>query len=59
MKFNKEKFLLSASEQEKKRYEKHLHILNGMEVEHGSVIRYNVDGKPWMLYPVEDAWCDK
>lgn len=59
MKFNKEKFLLSASEQEKKRYEKHLHILDGMEVEHGSVIRYNVDGKPWMLYPVEDAWCDK
>ena len=59
MKFSKERFLQVASEQEKKQYEKHLHILDGMEVEHGSMIRYTVDGKPWILYPVKDAWCDR
>ena len=59
MKFSKEKFMQVASEQEKKQYEKHLHILDGMEVEHGSMIRYTVDGKPWILYPVKDAWCDR
>lgn len=45
MKFSKEKFMQAASEQERKQYEKHLHILDGMEVEHGSMIRYTVDGK--------------
>ena len=45
MKFSKEKFMQVASEQERKQYEKHLHILDGMEVEHGSMIRYTVDGK--------------
>ncbi len=59
MKFSKEKFMQVASEQERKQYEKHLHILDGMEVEHGSMIRYTVDGKPWILYPVKDAWCDR
>ena len=59
MKFSKEKFLQAASEQDKKQYEKHLHILDGMEVEHGSLIRDHVDGKPWILYPVKDAWCDR
>lgn len=59
MKFSKEKFMQAASEQERKQYEKHLHILDGKEVEHDSMIRYTVEGKAWMLYPVKDAWCDR
>ncbi len=59
MKFSKEKFLKNADVASKKRLREHLNILNGMEVEHGSQIHYTVDGKPWLLYPVMDVWCDQ
>lgn len=59
MKFSKEKFLKHADNLTRNRLREHLNILNGMEVEHGSQIHYTVDGKPWLLYPVMDTWCDQ
>jgi len=59
MRFSKEKFLKNAGKTKKDALRAHLDILDGKEVEHDSMIRYNIDGEPWMLYPVEDAWCDK
>lgn len=35
----------------------HLAVLDGREVVEG-VIEYEVDGEPWMLYPVLPEWCE-
>lgn len=59
MKFSKERFLKHACKSEIERYQEHLELLNGKQVEHGSMIRYNVDGKPCLMYPIRDEWCDK
>lgn len=59
MKFNKEKFLQYVDKATKEKMRPHLDMLDGKEVEHDSMIRCTVEGKAWMLYPVEDAWCDK
>lgn len=58
MKFCKEKFLKHADKATKDRVRPHLDVLDGKEVEYGSVINYKVDGKAWMLYPVMDEWCE-
>ena len=38
-------------------FKNHLDILDGREVEHGSMIKYEVDGKKHLMYPVMDEWC--
>lgn len=57
MKFSKEKFLKYAGSQDKKRLKDHLELLDGREVECGCMIKYEVDGKKHLLYPVMDEWC--
>lgn len=57
MRFSKEKFLRYAGRRDKERYLNHLDILDGREVEHGSMIKYEVDGKKHLMYPVMDEWC--
>lgn len=57
MKFSKEKFLKYASSYDKERLQDHLDILDGCKVEHGCMVKYEVDGKKHLLYPVMDEWC--
>ena len=58
MKFSKEKFLKNASELEKKLYGHHADIVDGFEVNHDSMIKYELNGKKNMFYPIKEEWCE-